>query len=62
MFAGDDGVMTLDEATKMKDMIRKEFAAKAHGEFPEMSDEYFKRSYDVYNALGDGEGFTKAEA
>jgi hypothetical protein len=54
--------MTLDEATKMDAAIRQHVEEKYGTKYPKRPEGYFKRAYDVYNALGDGEGFTKDEA
>lgn len=59
-FAGDDKMMSLDEARKMNDSFRK----RALGDGTEIkgyTDEEFKLMYDAYDALSEGDGFSKVD-
>lgn len=61
-FAGDDGAMSFEEAKTfngaMRDGLSKEFGEK----IPDYKDGMFKKIFDAYSGLSDGEGFTKADA
>lgn len=61
-FAGPDGRMTFDEATKMDKILRAEMAKHVGGKLPEENEGFMKRAFKLYSGLGEGEGFTKAEA
>lgn len=60
-FAGDDARMSIDEARKMNDVIRKGAADFVGEEIPGYSDDEFAAMYKAWNSLSEGDGFTKTD-
>jgi len=61
-FAGKDGQMNLEEATKMNEAMRKGFSEHFQTEVPATPKDAFKRMYDVYDGMSEGDGFSKKDA
>lgn len=58
--AGDDGMMSLEEARAYSDMFRKN--AIQGQEVKGYTDEQFKLMYDAYDSLSPGDGLSKLDA
>lgn len=60
--AGKDHMMQLEEAAKLNEMIRKKFSEKAGEEVPKYKEGQFKKVFEAYDSLSEGNGFSKHDA
>lgn len=62
-FAGEDGVMNIEEARIMNKAMKKGFAAKLGEKVPDYPKGHFKKIFDAYDHLSPKvEGFTKRDS